>query len=95
VDIVEAEELPGALEAAMSGRLRSGRLRGAQATPPMGLSSQGPTRRTRLPPPPSAVWALAEPADAFFLRSKSGSREVFQVRIRRAVSPSAPQPTHR
>src|SRR4030095_9098952 len=87
MDIVEAQELFDAV-AAMVGR-----------APAHGLAAAGPgdaSDRTDFQRPPfvEADYGRArraspiEPPDAFFLRSKSGSAEVFQVRMRCAERPS-------
>jgi hypothetical protein len=87
VDVVEAEELLGTLEPAVGGPA------------PEGLALLGPgqaTDRLELEGAPLVETdyrralraAFVEGADAFFFRSKSGSWDVFQVRIRWAVSPS-------
>jgi hypothetical protein len=87
VDVVEAKELLGSLEPVVCGPL------------PKGLTLLGPRQTAyglefQRAPLVEADYrralraALVEAADSFFLRSKSGSWEVFQVRIRCAVSPS-------
>src|SRR5207249_4229337 len=87
VDVVEAKELLGALEAAIGG------------APPQGPGLACPGHaadrsKFQWPPLVEADYRRTfrtpaiEPPDTFFFRSKSGSCEVFQVRIRCAVSPS-------
>jgi hypothetical protein len=87
VDIVEAEELLGPFKPAIGGPA------------PERLALFGPGQATDGPefegaPLVEADYRRAlramsvEAADAFFFRSKSGSWDVFQVRIRWAVSPS-------
>src|SRR5512134_1179372 len=87
VHIVEAQELLGALQPPVGG------------TPPLGVIASGPSYPTdgfELQRPPfveahyrGALRARAvEPADEFFLQSKWGSFELFQVRMRWALKPS-------
>lgn len=87
VDVIEAEELLGSLEAVVGG------------PSPEGPTLLGPGRAAdglelQRSPLVEADYrralraALVEAADAFFFRSKSGSWDVFQVRIRWAVNPS-------
>jgi hypothetical protein len=87
VDIVEAEELFGALEPVVCGPSPQG---------PSLLSPRQAAYRLELQGSPlveadyrRALRAVpVEPADSFFFRSKFGSWDVFQVRIRCALSPS-------
>src|SRR5262249_38518750 len=87
MDIVEAEELLDALPP-MIGRTPADRL--AAASP--GYPANG--AHFQRPPFVEADYGRARRAlpieltDAFFLRSKSGAEDVFQVRMRWAVSPS-------
>ena len=87
VDVVEAEELLGALEAVIGGAAPQGH----HLACPGHASYRTQLQRTPLVEANYRRAFRAAPIelpDAFFLRSKSGSSEVFQVRIRCAVSPS-------
>ena len=87
MDIIEAQELFGPMGAPV-GRPQPRRLAGAGP----GHASDRPEFQE--PPLVEAHYRRArraapvEASDAFFFRSKAGSVEVFQVRIRWAVSPS-------
>jgi hypothetical protein len=87
VNVVEAEKLLGSLEPAVGSPSPQGSslLGPGQAT--YGLELQG-TPLVEADYRRALRAALVEPADSFFFRSKSGSCDVFQVRIRCAVSPS-------
>jgi hypothetical protein len=87
VDVIEAEELLGSLEPVICG---------PSPERPTFLGPRHAANRLEFQGAPlveadyrrALRAALVEAADAFFFRSKSGSWDVFQVRIRWAVNPS-------
>src|SRR5262249_10778813 len=95
VHVVEAEEVPHALEPAVGGPYAPGLARRRPGRPAGGLELPGPPfveadyRRARRA-------AGVEPADDFFFRSNAGSCDVFHVRIRcaRIPAPRSDRRTH-